>query len=124
MYELRQLTSEELPDSQGLAAARELSQRVAFSTLSRKKTNTILGREVDFSDIFEPEEDGMLAGQSTAIGRVRASKYAWDRFKAHREPEKEQYLIQRSNSFQNFEQLLHLLDALERWQVAMDKKPR
>ncbi|KAL8902484.1 MAG: hypothetical protein Q9207_004660, partial [Kuettlingeria erythrocarpa] len=113
-----------LPHSQGLAAARELSQRVAFSTLSRKKTNAILGTEVDFSHVFEQGEDGTLTRQGTAIGRARASKYAWIRLKAHNETEKERYLMQRSNSFQNFEQLLHLLDALERWQVAMDKKPR
>lgn len=118
------LTSLELPNSQGLAAARELSQRVAFSTLFRKKTNAILGREVDFSDTFEQEEDGTLARQGTAIGLARASKHAGNRLKAHNEPEKERYLMQRSNNFQNFEQLLHLLDALERWQVAMNKKPR
>lgn len=124
MHGVRRLTSIELPDSRGLAAARELSQRVAFSTLSRKKTNAILGREIDFSDAFEEEEDGTPGKQGTAVGRARASRYGTDRPKDHSDPEKERYLLQHSNNYQNFEQLLNLLVTLEGWQVAINKKPR
>lgn len=123
VYRVHQLTMIELPDSKGLAAAKELSQRVSFSTLSRKKTHAILGREIDVSDIFDEEEDGMLGNEGSPISRARASRHGGDKFRDHDYPEKEQYLFQRSNSFLNFEQLLHLLGAFEGWQAAMENKP-
>ncbi|KAL8651950.1 MAG: hypothetical protein Q9210_002968 [Variospora velana] len=117
------LTTAELPDSKGLAAARELSQRVSFSTLSRRKTHAILGREIDISDFLDREGIGMHGNQSGASTSSRAAQYEGDSSRNLYKPEKERYLLQQSNSFLNLEQLVQAMDAFEAWQAAMQKKP-
>ncbi|KAL9030127.1 MAG: hypothetical protein Q9196_001718 [Gyalolechia fulgens] len=111
------------PASRGLAAARELSQRVTFSNLSRKKTKAILGREADISNIHDDEET--FAGErSFGASRVQGDERGSDQSviqKGH--SEEEGYLFWQSNSFLNLEQLLKVLTSFEAWQAAMAKKP-
>ncbi|KAI4166787.1 MAG: hypothetical protein LQ343_007748 [Gyalolechia ehrenbergii] len=111
------------PASKGLGAAKELSRRVTFSNLSRKKTKAILGREADISNIHDDEEP-FAGGRSSGTSRVEDYDRRGDQFvtqKGHSEVER--YLYWQSNSFLNFEQLLNVLTAFEEWQAAMAKKP-
>lgn len=107
------------PASKGLAAAKELSRRVTFSNLSRKKTLAILGHEADISNIHDDEEP--YAGErSFATTHVKGGDRSVNQIGYF---EQERYLYWQSNSFLNFEQLFNILRSLEGWQAAMAKKP-
>ncbi|KAL9043087.1 MAG: hypothetical protein Q9180_000120 [Flavoplaca navasiana] len=75
----------EFSGSKGLAAAKEMSKRVSFSSLYHRHTR---GRSMN----SDPPEQAQSRGQS--------------------------------NTFQNLEQLVHALNALEAWQAEIMKKPR
>ncbi|CAO1605196.1 hypothetical protein XANCAGTX0491_008719 [Xanthoria calcicola] len=75
-----------LAGSKGLAAAKEISKRVNFSTLCRRRGGN----------------------RSTNNGRAG----------------NEQYVTKSLDTFQNLEQLVHVLSALEVWQGEVRKKPR
>ncbi|KAI4100903.1 MAG: hypothetical protein LQ339_005328 [Xanthoria mediterranea] len=75
-----------LVGSKGLAAAKEISKRVNFSTLCRRR-------------------GGNRSTNNGGAGN-------------------EQYVNKRLDTFQNLEQLVHALSALEAWQGEVRKKPR
>ncbi|KAL8680255.1 MAG: hypothetical protein Q9186_003551 [Xanthomendoza sp. 1 TL-2023] len=116
-----------LAGSKGLAAAKEMSKRVSFSSLSLGKTKAILGQEIDVSGIYDEDEDGMQGRRSShahahahhPIGLERSGS----RSMSYSQSEKERYLFKQSNTFLNLEQLILVLTALEGWQEEVDKKP-
>ncbi|KAL8781929.1 MAG: hypothetical protein Q9203_000543 [Teloschistes exilis] len=110
--------------SRGLAAAQSLSITVKFSILSREKTKTILGHEVDLSKIYQYDENSMLGYQSARSSRGQDYSLKGYMPSVQRQSEKELYLLQRSQTFLGLEQLLDVLTALERWQAEMKRKPR
>ncbi|KAL8722535.1 MAG: hypothetical protein Q9225_001003 [Loekoesia sp. 1 TL-2023] len=116
--------TDEYTAAKGLAAAKELSRRVTFSNLSRKKTKAILGREIDVSSIYGEEEDSIAGNRSAAGSHSRGYKRGGDQPVSQGQSEEERYLLWQSNSFLNLEQLLNVLTAFEEWQTAMTKKPR
>ncbi|KAI4263731.1 MAG: hypothetical protein L6R42_001127 [Xanthoria sp. 1 TBL-2021] len=75
-----------LAGSKGLAAAKEISKRVTFSTLCQRRGDS------------RSMKDGQ-AGKGQCVSK-------------------------RSDTFQNLEQLVHALSALEAWQAEVKKKPR
>lgn len=110
--------------SRGLAAAQSLSIKVKFSNLSREKTKTILGHEVDLSQVYQYDENSMLGYQSASSSRGQDYSLKGYMPSVQRQSEKELYLLQRSQTFLGLEQLLDVLTALERWQAEMKRKPR
>ncbi|KAI4257137.1 MAG: hypothetical protein LQ352_001777 [Teloschistes flavicans] len=113
-----------LSASRGLAAAQSLSKRVKFSMLSWEKTKTILGHEVDLSNVYRYDEDGMPGYHSASSSRGQDYSLKGYMPSIQRQPEKEMYLLRRSQTFLGLEQLLDVLTALERWQAEMKRKPR
>ncbi|KAL8805297.1 MAG: hypothetical protein Q9182_002065 [Xanthomendoza sp. 2 TL-2023] len=114
-----------LAGSKGLAAAKEMSKRVSFSSLSLGKTKAILGQEIDISGIYDEDEDGMQGRRSSntyAHHPIRHGR-SGSRSMRYSQTEREQYLFKQSNTFLNLEQLIHVLTALEGWQVEVDRKP-
>ncbi|KAL8838045.1 MAG: hypothetical protein Q9170_002281 [Blastenia crenularia] len=112
------------PAAKGLAAAKELSRRVNFSNLSRKKTRAILGREIDVSKMYNDEENGIMGSHNSAVNRGRGYSLGDVQSASQDRSEEERYLFSQSNNFLNLERLLDVLTAFERWQVAMAKQPK
>ncbi|KAL8729897.1 MAG: hypothetical protein Q9166_004454 [cf. Caloplaca sp. 2 TL-2023] len=112
-----------LAGSKGLAAAKEMSKRVSFSSLSLRKTKAILGREIDVREIYNedgdvPAHDNRSSHRPTGHGRSGSGSTG------HHQTAKEQYLSKRSKNFRNLEQLIHALSALEDWQAEVNRKPQ
>ncbi|KAL8692435.1 MAG: hypothetical protein Q9218_002535 [Villophora microphyllina] len=112
-----------LSASRGLAAAQMLSRKVKFSILSWEKTKTILGHEVDLSNVYQDDEDGMLDCRGASSIRGQDYNRSGYRPSIQHQPKKELYLLQRSQTFLSLEQLLDVLTTIERWQAEMKRKP-
>ena len=97
--------------SKGLAAAKSLSERVTFKSISVTKTKAILGHEINLYDL---DHDSLDDG----LGTVGANKST-----SEAEGEKERFLLRQSDTFRNLEQLVNVLRALERCQDEMKQKP-
>lgn len=101
-----------------------MSKRVSFSNLSLGKTKAIFGQEVDVSGIDDGDEDGVPGDRSMNYHRPTGHGRNGSRSTAYGQMEKEQYLFRQSTTFLNLEQLIHVLTALEDWQVEVNEKPR
>lgn len=110
--------------SRGLAAAQSLSEEVRFSTLSREKTKTILGHEVDLSAVYQYDRDSMLGYQNSSSSCGQDYSLKGYMPSLQRQSEKELYLLRRSQTFLGLEQLLDVLTALQHWQAEMKRKPQ
>ncbi|KAL9585203.1 MAG: hypothetical protein Q9212_001668 [Teloschistes hypoglaucus] len=102
----------------------DLSKEVRFSTLSREKTKTILGREVDLSIVYQCDEDSMLGYQNASSSHSQDYSLKGYMPSLQRHSEKEMYLLRRSQTFLGLEKLLDVLTALQHWQAEMKRKPR
>lgn len=122
-FYLRALISTFMIGSNGLAAARRLSQTVPFSTISLGKTNDVLGKPVDISksqDSSDDEGDQVISGQNTRSRHTRSSQRSGSPSAKLAHADRELMLSQAS-TFRNFENLFAALDAMEEWKNLADE---
>ncbi|KAL8874411.1 MAG: hypothetical protein Q9174_000256 [Haloplaca sp. 1 TL-2023] len=100
-----------MDSSKGLSAARDLSERVTFESISVRKTKAILGREINLYDVHHDSLDDDFGFVGVDKSTIEA------------EGEKERFLLRQSDTFRNLEQLLYVLGALEHCQDEMKQKP-
>ena len=109
--------------SNGLAAARRLSQAVPFSTISLGKTNDILGKPVDISksqDSSDDEGDPVTTSQNTRSRPTRSPQRPGSPSAKLVHGDRELMLSQAS-TFRDFENLFAALDAMEEWKNLADE---
>ena len=109
--------------SNGLAAARRLSQKVPFSTISLGKTNDVLGKPVDISksqNSSDDEGDPVTRSQITRSRHARSSQRSGSPSVKLAHGDRELMLSQAS-TFRDFENLITALDAMEEWKNLADE---
>lgn len=109
--------------SNGLAAARRLSQTVPFSTISLGKTKDILGKPVDISksqDSSDDEGDSVSRSQNTRSRHARSPQRSGSPSAKLVHGDRELMLSQAS-TFRDFENLFAALDAMEEWKNLADE---
>ena len=110
-------------DSNGLAAARRLSQKVPFSLISLKKTNDVLGKPVDISksqDSSDDEGDPATILPNMRSRQARSSQPSGTPSVRLAHGDRELMLSQAS-TFRDFENLFAALDAMEEWKRFADE---
>ena len=110
-------------DSNGLAAARRLSQTVPFSSISLRKTNDVLGKPIDISegqDSSDDEGDPATVLPSTRSRQARRSQQSGTQSVKLAHGDRELMLSQ-ARTFRDFENLFAALDAIEEWKRFADE---
>ena len=118
-FSMRALTS---LGSNGLAAARRLSQTVPFSLISLGKTNDVLGKPVDISRSQDSSDDeGNPVTRSQSRSRhARSSRRPGSPSGKFAHGDRELMLSQ-ARTFRDFENLFAALDAMEKWKNLADE---
>lgn len=119
---LRALISSFTIGSNGLAAARRLSQTLSFSTISLGKTNDVLGKPVDISksqDSSDDEANPITRNQNNRTLHTRSSQRSGSPSAKSAHGDRELMLSQAS-TFRDFENLFTALDAMEEWKNLAD----
>ena len=111
---------------ESLAAARELSKAVTFSSISKCKTKRILGREQDISQTLDNSDD---EGESNSGIRITRSHHSRSQRQIRnstvcRTHEERLLLLEQSKTFRDFEALFAVLDAMEKWKEIADEASR
>ena len=120
---LRALISSFTIGSNGLAAARRLSQTLSFSTISLGKTNNVLGKPVDISksqDSSDDEANPITRNQNNRTLHTRSSQRSGSPSAKSAHGDRELMLSQAS-TFRDFENLFTALDAMEEWKNLADE---
>lgn len=120
---LRALISSFNIGSNGLAAARRLSQTLPFSTISLGKTNDVLGKPVDISksqDSSDDEGNPITRNQNNRSLHTRSSQRSGSPSAKSAHGDRELMLSQAS-TFRDFENLFTALDAMEEWKNLADE---
>lgn len=120
---LRALISTFILGSNGLAAARRLSQTVSFSTISLGKTNDVLGKPVDISksqDSSDDEGDPVTGSRDTRSRHARSSQRPGSP-STKAVPGDRELMLSQASTFRDFENFFAALNAMEEWKNLADE---
>ena len=120
---LRTLISTFDSGSNGLAAARRLSQTVPFSTISLGKTNDLLGKPIDISKSQDSSDDEgypLTTSQRTRSSHARSSQRSGSPSAKLMHGDRE-LMLRQASTFRDFENLFAALNAMEEWKTQADE---
>ncbi|KAL9130608.1 MAG: hypothetical protein Q9217_001268 [Psora testacea] len=112
--------------SQGLAAARKLSQEVTLSRISLSKSYAILRRTVDISKDHDLsiEEDGSPSSAKKSKSRGKSHQRQSSATTNSARDDEREILLEQSRTFRDLESLLVTLNAMEEWRYLADQVQR
>ena len=112
--------------SDGLAAARKLSQEVTFAHISLSKSLAIMGRTVDISKEVDPDTEENGSASPVNKDNSHGKGYARHSSASARvtSADERDILLNQSRTFRDFENLFTALNAMEEWRYMADRVQR